>query len=287
MRDHVWNTQWSLNKAGKERLEAANALCEFFGPNTPLSDCVKEEAQARFAKSMRSRGRANGTIINRFAALKTMMKRGQKMGVVPGSAEIIKIKNSPSPRMIVLPAQEKIYFQAIRDLQLMDYHDLALVYRDMGMRKREPLLAKWGAWRDNTARIGTGMGDTKADKPRTIPMTDRVKAMIERRRVTHKNQAGPFSNITLGQLRGWYRKVGDKAEMEWITPHIWRHTAITFWMRRKIDVATIQAWAGHSDIETTMGYVHLVDEVDARDLAAINIEQHSDKICVLHEEVAA
>jgi integrase/recombinase XerC/integrase/recombinase XerD len=41
-----------------------------------------------------------------------------------------------------------------------------------------------------------------------------------------------------------------------VTPHTIRHSVATFWVRSGVSIFTIQKLLGHSDIKTTMVYLH-------------------------------
>lgn len=44
-----------------------------------------------------------------------------------------------------------------------------------------------------------------------------------------------------------------------LTFHSFRHTTITDWCTAGVPLPQVQLWAGHADIQTTMGYVHMDD----------------------------
>ena len=44
------------------------------------------------------------------------------------------------------------------------------------------------------------------------------------------------------------------------TPHSLRHTCLTDMLARKIDIKTVSAFAGHSNVSTTSRYVHTTEE---------------------------
>lgn len=54
--------------------------------------------------------------------------------------------------------------------------------------------------------------------------------------------------------------------MEWVTPHIMRHTFASQLAKAGVSLYKIQQWLGHSDPKTTMIYAHLQAQDDEIEL---------------------
>ena len=53
----------------------------------------------------------------------------------------------------------------------------------------------------------------------------------------------------------------ERAGLAWATPHCLRHTAITESVHvPNANVVDISRVAGHEDLKTTLGYIHVADE---------------------------
>ena len=66
-------------------------------------------------------------------------------------------------------------------------------------------------------------------------------------------------NIGLGKwsLEDRIKKISKKAKINKnVTPHVIRHTAITYWAEKGMPLDVIQILAGHANIETTRIYLH-------------------------------
>jgi integrase len=60
-------------------------------------------------------------------------------------------------------------------------------------------------------------------------------------------------------LGNWQKKYGLKR----VTPHAIRHSVITLLIANNVDVKTVSARAGHSDVQTTLNiYTHYTKEAD-------------------------
>lgn len=83
-----------------------------------------------------------------------------------------------------------------------------------------------------------------------------------------QNSGKDMNGFTLSAwLKAWERKHGLKE----VTPHGLRHSNITFAIANGIDVKTVSARAGHSDIQTTLNiYAHYSKEADKQAADKIN-----------------
>lgn len=71
--------------------------------------------------------------------------------------------------------------------------------------------------------------------------------------------------------RDYYKSaVGQVEGVRLLTPHCTRHTYITLLQASGVPIETIQTLAGHSDRDTTVGYMHIKDEVTIRAAGALS-----------------
>lgn len=94
--------------------------------------------------------------------------------------------------------------------------------------------------------------NTKSRSDRTIPLPERAQRAL---------RVG-WAGLTEATFRHYWRRAADLAGTR-ATPHCLRHAAITRWVRNGVPLPVVQELAGHADIKTTMGYVH----IEAADLA--------------------
>lgn len=114
----------------------------------------------------------------------------------------------------------------------------------------------------------------KGGKERVLPFSASVRQALtryfdyERPEVNHSRcfvvLKGPRSGkpMTAAGLRTLFRHRRKILHMEAANPHKFRHTFCTNMIRQGVSLAVVQRLMGHSDIEVTMGYVHLnIDDV--------------------------
>lgn len=108
-----------------------------------------------------------------------------------------------------------------------------------------------------------GLGTPKSGRVRSVPMVPdvaRVLAGLGDREdfvgdedLVFPSDFGTFQDASA--LRARYRAALKRAELRPLRFHDLRHTFGTLAVRRA-EVPAVQAWMGHSDIQTTMRYVH-------------------------------
>jgi integrase len=114
-----------------------------------------------------------------------------------------------------------------------------------------------------------GVGSPKSGKVRGVPMVPDVASALARladrefwigpEDLVFANELGTFQDASAIRIR--YRAALTRAGLRQLRFHGLRHTFGTFAVRRA-EVPVVQAWMGHSDIQTTMRYVHRRDRGD-------------------------
>ena len=114
----------------------------------------------------------------------------------------------------------------------------------------------------------------KGGKERILPFPASVRQALsryldyERPEVNHSFcfvvLKGPHRGdpLTPAGLRTLFRHRRKILDIDAANPHKFRHTFCTNMIRQGVSLAVVQKLMGHSDIEVTMGYVHLsIDDV--------------------------
>jgi integrase len=156
-------------------------------------------------------------------------------------------------------------------------HDIALLLVDCGFRPEEVFRLRWPQLRDSGIHIEKGKG--KGSR-RRVPCTPRVLAMLEMRRPAMESDTWVFPGETASghaepsSIRDQHTRALELSSVRPFVPYDFRHTRITRWART-LSLPVVQRLAGHTEITTTMNYVHVSDD-DV--IAAMAEEQGRHKI---------
>jgi integrase len=134
-----------------------------------------------------------------------------------------------------------------------------------GLRKQEIVNTRW-EWFDFDHELITLSGHdgflVKDSESRTIPLHERLAELL----APHREEEGfIFLPNKDGQAKHRYRYefkrafdvVLKRTELEWVTPHVLRHTFASQLAIAGVSLYKISKWLGHSDTKTTQIYAHL------------------------------
>jgi len=143
---------------------------------------------------------------------------------------------------------------------------IALRWPQVDLR-RKMLMVSESEWRGHVT-------PPKSSRSRQIPMTDRLYRALQAHRhlrgerVLYRDDGETPTERT---IRGWVEKVERRAKME-VTGrvHILRHTFCSHLAMKGASAKAIQELAGHSDLSTTMRYMHLSPNARGNAIALLN-----------------
>jgi len=207
---------------------------------------------------------------NILAVLSKSLRWAETTGVIERAPRIIMPKIPPSKFDFLDESEAERLRVAVRsDSQR---YAMIVVALDAGLRKGEILGLEWGdldfvartlvvrrsVWRE--LRDESHVGAPKSGRDRKIPMTNRLVAALRGHR--HLRGERIFCNadgseLTPGQLEVTLRTATRRAGLRAIGWHVLRHTFGSTLAQRGASPKAIQELMGHSDIVTTMRYMHL------------------------------
>ena len=130
---------------------------------------------------------------------------------------------------------------------------------DTGMRVSEltNLTNEDIQWQEKRLKIrGKGGPFGKQTKIRVLPMTDRVRPLIE-----HHFAMEDTFGMTARQVQRIVRAVANRAGISKpVSPHVLRHSFSVTCLKRGIGLRTLQSLLGHDHIQTTEIYMNLSPE---------------------------
>jgi integrase len=135
-------------------------------------------------------------------------------------------------------------------------HDVAVMLLDCGLRPEECYRLQWEHVRSESLFIPHGK---TVNARRELPLSDRVRAMLDRRRRSESVWVFPAATATghmeQSTLKRQHLKACSLAKLPAFVPYTFRHTCLTRWANI-LDPYTLAYLAGHSDFATTRRYVH-------------------------------
>jgi integrase len=232
-------------------------ISEILGVNTKL-DAVDTHSVDRVIQALRKRGKADGTINRYLSHLRKFLmwskSRGYRTLAVAGDdgLTIDWRKESPGRIRWITPEEEagiRDYLLGLGTQVASDIWDVIDVAIETGCRRDEILTAQLDQVNGNRLHIWV----TKADLPRTVPMSPRI---VEKLTSLLKRKAMPDR----GSLRNYWiraqKHLGLQEDADFVF-HTCRHTCATRLVDAGINVLVIKEWLGHKRIETTLRYAHV------------------------------
>ncbi len=260
---HSWTMQEAFTHVqtvwagtGGEDCQVRNAqfAVDFFGASTPLADITCEWVDSYLAR-LKQIGNSNSTINKKISAVSFMMTQAIQRGKLKAKPHMGRLKEGVG-RIRFLTQDEEMNATGVLSQWGKDDHAEALtVLIDTGLRLGE--LWKVEA-RDVDFLVGViHVWVNKTEHPRSVPMTQRVKVILERRREHAKGRLFPFDNF-------WFEHVWNRMKLhlglecdEQFVPYALRHTCASRLVQRGVHLQVVKEWMGHKAIQTTLRYAHL------------------------------
>jgi integrase len=220
---------------------------------------------------------AAATVNRDIAALKSMFTYALEQNAIE-LHPLARFRLLPTQEVeIRVPTQEE-YRRLVTELEAVDpvVAALAAVLGETAVRYREALSLTRTAV-DRRSMMLTVTGRTKSRKVRHIPLSDCAIQWIDTL-TPYASEPRLFVNPRSGTA--WvnpekiWRAAARAAGTPWLNRHMLRHFRISEWVRRGIDLRTVQQYAGHANIETTMRYAHFAP---SRGAAAMREAQAAER----------
>lgn len=257
----VWEEKWSTQASGEQTLRRMEAVVQALG-NPPL-----DKVDSQWVRSMkRWLGGQQLTVAtqNRYLAhLKTVLRYARDEWEVVARIPKISLMKEQEGRIRVVTPDELNRMTALLRAETSSRRsywpiaaDLFEFLIDTGMRLSEAL----NLTEDNFTQEGyikLFPAETKSKRPRIVPMTNRVKSIIER-----LGTACPFKaldNWKAERAFKWAKKEIQVTDPDFCI-HALRHSFASNLLNKGADIYTVQKLLGHASPVTTQRYGHLQAE---------------------------
>ena len=263
-----WHAEYVVpnNKPSEQRTKKyvlSASLVPFFG-KMDIGNITAHDIERYKAQQVKG-GVTNKTLKNRLTILNKLLKTAYDWQQLDGQPPKITWPKCVSNRNEYLSPEE---------CELMLSHSNGVVYEMIlaalrtGMRQGELRGLQWSSidWQNRSLAVRhsrcdytKSLGPPKNNKERYIPLDTDVYEMLYKRKkstgsVFLDTDGQPFDNKRLARRMA---TVCKEAGLRNITWHILRHTFGSHLAMRGAPLAAVKELMGHSNIATTMRYVHL------------------------------
>lgn len=221
---------------------------------------------------MRARGNSSSTLVRRLAALRSFFNYAMRQNAIPDNpAELLDNPKLPFHLPVFLSVEEMERLLALPRMEdrsgVRDRCILELLYA-AGLRVSELCELKL----DNLdMQLGTARIWGKGGKERIVPLHGMMQKLLGEYMARWRPQFKPqtphlFLNRSGRGLTRQYiwqlvKKYALKANLSAdISPHSFRHSFATHLLAGGADLRSVQILLGHSSINTTEIYTHVMDE---------------------------
>lgn len=227
-------------------------------------------------KTARRQAGASGATVNRELgmarhAFNLAMKEWQWASRNPFT--LVTREKEPKGRDRWLRDEEERRLLAACPAWLREFVEFAV---ETGLRLGEILTLQWPHVDLGHGTLTVEAATTKNGLPRTIPLSDRALAVLQRRQsrsgtaslVVFANRKG--GHRTLGTVNRAFRKARTRAGIANCRFHDLRHTFATRLCQDGVDPYTVQRLVGHQDPKMTQRYAHHCTESLRRGIEVLN-----------------
>ena len=268
--EQTYESKWKHGKDSQRSYRRAQNVMQIVG-NIKLAD-ITDTTVAKLTKSLESRGSSTATVNRYLASLKTILKQMQQ------PTGFISLRKERKGRIRVLSKEEETRILELlrkdhegKRIYYAEFADLVEVLLDTGMRLSEGLNLHY---RDIDLTVGLiTIWINKGDRPRSIPMTSRVRAILEARQ--EQNPVKPFTirDHQAETAWRWVRKEMNLESDKEFVIHATRHTCASRMVNAGVDIFVVQQVLGHASIATTQVYAHLAPKKLADAVAVLESDE--------------
>jgi integrase len=243
---------WSGRKTSSS-IKQAEHVMRLIGADTDVRE-ITTSVIREMVDELEEAGCIGETINKKLSALSMMLKTAADEGWIE-TLPRIKRRKPGTHRLRWMDVDEELQaLNMCETLNLLSLKDLIQVAIDTGFRRMELLDFRIRDYRNGMLNLHPDQ--TKTSKARSVPATDRVHEIIQRRR----NNDRLFDDLSVSTLRTQWdllRSNLGKTEDPQFVVHMLRHTCASRLAMQDKPAQFIQEWMGHATPLTTARYMHL------------------------------
>ena len=250
--------------SAKETLYLLEMALKRFGDDTLLHDITTADVSA-WRDSMLTSGLVPATVRRRLAALRPIFTRAVRSWHVLESVPHFDLPPEGKGRERYLSPEEEERLLDVCPDHLWHFCLLAL---DTGGRHGEICRLTWAnvSLGKDEARGHVTFTDTKSGRPRSVPLTKRVEALLsglkDARKPSRADRVILFRRadgflLPANSVRRAFEKARDRAGLADVRAHDLRHTFASRLVQRGVGLTQVKELMGHATIAMVQRYAHL------------------------------
>lgn len=252
----VWDNHWKDSKSARKVEVNIQLVLKAMGAELSLSRLNQRQIDM-VIDTWKQQGASNGTINRRLAVVSYALKWAEEREYITRSPRIRRLREPKHRTRYISQAEEKAMFKYLKTIEREDMVDYVTVALDTGMRVGEVLILRGDNILFDEGVILLHEGTTKNDEARTIPMTDRVADIMQRRVSGNEIVFPELSRSVIRHQWDRMRQELGLSEDAQFVPHAMRHTFCSRLVQRNVDLSVVKQLAGHKTLAVTLRYAHL------------------------------
>lgn len=264
----------------KQRIRAAH-LMQFFGEDEPIANITTEKVDEFREWAEMELENCPNTINKKVCALSRILRTALERGKLDRIPKMPQAKVRNGRIRYLTQAEEAKVLQSFALLTGKDHTDAFITLIDTGFRLGELWVLESSNISFQANTITLWDGTTKNGMARTVPMTARVKEVMQRRCEKY-----PSGALWPGKNNWWFQgrwnkvrtALGKDSEKDWVT-HMLRHTCCSRLVQAGVNLFIVKQWMGHKSLEITNRYAHLAPQqlTDAKNALENSFTPREDK----------
>ena len=257
MADRTFNLWWKNRSQPVKKQQMIDHLVDYFGSRTLVEDITYERISDFILYCSKELGNENGTINRKLSTISKILKQARKERKISYMPDIDKLEESNGRKRWLTKEEAKEIIATANWMGKTNLEHGIIISLDTGCRASELIRIQ----RQDITKAGLIIPTRKSRKvPTMIPLTKRARYILDvRSRMVKGDRLFPYAD-------GWYRDGFDELKKQNrlrhldLTEVVWhtlRHSTCSWLVQGGINLLNVQKIMGHSNISTTMRYVHL------------------------------
>jgi len=282
--NNVFKMQWSKGR-DENVVRRAKFVVQFFGEDALINN-INEQSIDNLINELDRRGLSAATKNRYLSALSTMVTFCLRR------YDTYKLERKPYIKWFKEPKHELRFLTNLEERTMInlltswgwhDELDFFVMLIDTGMRLSELYSLKV----KNCFEDVVTLYNTKNNDSRGIPLTKRVKQIINRHKEGKHSESRLFSQFARWHPDTCFRKVRKAMNLEHdkrFTIHCFRRTTACRLLNNQVPTKYVQQWLGHSDERMVEKYAKILS-INLKSVVSV-LEQSTEELNTTHHDVA-